>query len=159
SKTHGTVIDWVGVVLAAAAITLISIGFNGFTTWGVLLATPAAPFSLLGASPAPLLVILGLVFGQGFFAWSRRREAAQRSPLLPLAVLASGGERAATFSLLVIGALGPAVNFLIPLYIQIVQGRTSLQTAVATIPYSLAIFIAASLVVRLYDRVTPRQIG
>jgi MFS family permease len=61
--------------------------------------------------------------------------------------------------LLIISALGPAVNFLIPLYIQIVQGRTSLQTAVAVVPYTLTIFIAAVSVVRLYDRLSPRQIG
>jgi MFS family permease len=48
---------------------------------------------------------------------------------------------------------------LIPLYIQIVQGYNSLQTAVAVIPYSLAIFAATALVVRLFDRWTPRQIG
>lgn len=61
--------------------------------------------------------------------------------------------------MLIIGALGPAVNFLIPLYIQIVQGRSSLQTSVAVVPYALAIFIAAVMIVRLYDRLTPRQIG
>lgn len=153
------VIDWVGAFLAASAITLISLGFNAFNTWGVLFAKSGAPFTLQGLSPALLMVIVGLMFGQGFFAWSRRREAAQKSPLLPLAVLDSREERAATFSLLIIGALGSAVNFLIPLYIQIVQGRTSLQTAIATIPYSLAIFAAAALVVRLYVWLTPRQLG
>ncbi len=51
------------------------------------------------------------------------------------------------------------MNFLIPLYIQIVQGYDSLQTAVAVIPYSLAIFAATALVVRLFDRWTPRLIG
>jgi MFS family permease len=59
----------------------------------------------------------------------------------------------------IIGALGPANNFLIPLYIQIVQGRTGLQTAVAVVPYSLAIFAGTALVVGLFDRFTPRQIG
>lgn len=155
----GIVIDTVGVVLAAIAVTLISLGCNFLNHWGVLLASPGAPFSILGLSPAPLMIIVGIVFGQAFFLWARRREAAGKSPLMPLALLASGEERAATISMLLIGALGPAVNFLIPLYIQIVQGRSSLQTAVATIPYSLAIFAAAAFVVRLYDRVTPRQIG
>jgi MFS family permease len=74
-------------------------------------------------------------------------------------VLASSKERSAIVAMLMIGALGPAVNFLIPLYIQIVQGRTSLQTSVAVIPYTLAIFGSAVLIVRLYDRLTPRQIG
>jgi MFS family permease len=74
-------------------------------------------------------------------------------------VLDSPQERAATYCLFIIAALGPAVNFLIPLYIQIVQGYNSLETAVAVIPYSLAIFAATALVVRLFDRWSPRQIG
>jgi MFS family permease len=55
--------------------------------------------------------------------------------------------------------LGKAITFLIPLYIQMVQGRTSLQTAVAMIPYQLAVLAAAILVVRLFGRLTPRQIA
>ena len=74
-------------------------------------------------------------------------------------MLDSSQERSATFSLLIIGALGPAVNFLIPLYIQIVQGRSTLQTSIAVIPYTLAIFTAAILIVRLYSRLAPRTIG
>src|SRR5271165_7005800 len=41
-------IDIVGVVLAAAAIILISFGFNNLNRWGLAFARPAAPFDLLG---------------------------------------------------------------------------------------------------------------
>ncbi len=152
-------IDWVGALLAALAVILISFGFNNLKTWGILLATPDAPVSLLGMSPSLLMIVVGIVLGQGFFAWSRRRVEKKKTPLLALEVLDSPKERAATYCLFIIAALGPAVNFLIPLYIQIVQGYDSLQTAVAVIPYSLAIFAATALVVRLFDRWTPRQIG
>jgi MFS family permease len=74
-------------------------------------------------------------------------------------VLDTPQERAATYCLFIIAAIGPAVNFLIPLYIQIVQGGTSLQTSVAVIPYSLAIFFATAMVVRLFDRLSPHWIG
>jgi len=40
-----------------------------------------------------------------------------------------------------------------------VQGRSSLETAVAMIPYQLAVFAAAIFVLTLYDRLTPRQIA
>ena len=55
--------------------------------------------------------------------------------------------------------LANAITFLIPLYIQMVQGRTSFETAVAMIPYQLAVFAAAIFVLGLYDRLTPRQIA
>ena len=78
------------------------------------------------------MIVIGVVFGQAFFAWSYRRVEAAEAPLLALEVVDSSIKSAAPSSaLLIIGALGPAVNFLIPLYIQIVQGRTSLQTSVA----------------------------
>jgi MFS family permease len=152
-------IDWIGAGLAASAIILISLGFNNLKAWGLLLASPDAPVSVMGMSPSPIMIVIGVVIGQGFFAWSHRRVARNKTPLLALEVLDSPQERAATYCLFIIAALGPAVNFLIPLYIQIVQGFNSMQTAVAVIPYSLAIFAAAAMVVRLFDRFTSRQIG
>jgi MFS family permease len=152
-------IDGVGAVLAAVAIILISFGFNNLNAWGIVLAKDAAPVSLLGLSPAPLMVVIGLVAGQAFFAWSRKRAEENKTPLLALEVIEERHERSAIIAFMMISALGPAVNFLIPLYIQIVQGRTSLQTSVAVIPYTLAIFGSAVLAVRFYARLTPRQIA
>ena len=158
-RQPGVRIDVVGAVLAAVAIALISFGFNNLNVWGLVLSKPAAPFSLVGLSPAPFMVVLGIVLAQAFFVWSRRRAAQGRTPLLSLEVLDSAYERAALVSLLIIGALGPAINFLIPLYIQIVQGRSTLFTAVAVVPYTLAIAGSAIFVVRTYDHLTPRQIA
>ncbi|HUM67812.1 MAG TPA: MFS transporter [Chloroflexota bacterium] len=158
-RQSGVKIDFVGVVLAALAIMLISLGFNNLNAWGIVVAKPAAPFDLLGLSPAPFMVILGLVLVQTFFAWAHRRVEKKKTPLLALEVLDSREERANIAALLVIGALGPAVNFLIPLYIQIVQNQTSLFTAVTVIPYTLAIATAAILIVRFFDRLSPRQIA
>jgi len=152
-------IDVFGVVLAASAVTLISLGANNITTWGLLLATPDAPFKILNVSPAPIMIVCGIFLAQGFFMWTRRRQALGRTPLIALDVLETPEERAALFSIFMIGALGSAITFLIPLYIQIVQGRTGLQTAVAVIPFSLSSFTAAVLVVRLYDRLSPRRIA
>ena len=50
---------------AAAAIVFISFGFNNLNGWGLVLATANAPFNLLGLSPAPVLIVLGVVLGQG----------------------------------------------------------------------------------------------
>jgi MFS family permease len=158
-RQKGVKIDFVGALLIALAMILISLGFNNLNSWGVVMAKDAAPISLFGLSPAPFMVLMGIVFAQGFFTWSHYREKKSKTPLLSLQVLDSSQERSATFSLLIIGALGPAVNFLIPLYIQIVQGRTTLQTSIAVIPYTLAIFTAAVLIVRLYGRLAPRTIG
>ncbi len=158
-RQSGVKIDAIGVALSAIAVILISFGFNNLNTWGIVLASNNAPFSLLGLSPALLFVLFGLLLFQAFFSWSHMRAQLGNQPLLSLEVLDSPKERATIICLLVIGALGPAVNFLIPLFIQIVQGRTSMQTAIAVVPYTLAIAGSAIFIVRTYRRFNPRQIA
>ncbi|WP_249137869.1 MFS transporter [Bradyrhizobium tropiciagri] len=152
-------IDLVGVALAASAIILISFGFNNLNRWGLALATPSAPFDLLGASPAPIMIVLGVVLGQAFLSWTHRRQAAGKTPLLALQVIDSPEERAAVYGLFAVVALEAALNFTVPLYIQIVQGRSPIATAIAMMPFNLTVFFAAMLIVNVYDRLTPRQIG
>jgi hypothetical protein len=52
-----------------------------------------------------------------------------------------------------------AINFSVPLYIQIVQGQSALQTSIAMMPFMLTVFFTAILIVRLYPRYTPRTIA
>ncbi|MGB7214055.1 MAG: MFS transporter, partial [Gammaproteobacteria bacterium] len=155
----GVSIDWTGIVLAAAAILLISVGANNLTDWGGLLARPAAPFAVLDMSPAPMMIIAGLFLIEAFVTWSRRRGAHGKTPLVALDVVDTAAERAALLSMFTIGAIGSALTFLIPLYIQIVQGGSGLDTAAAVIPFSLASFAAAVLVVALYRFASPRVIA
>ena len=152
-------IDILGVVLAASAIILISFGFNNLNGWGLALATANAPFDLLGLSPAPVMIVLGVVLGQAFLTWTHRRQAAGKTPLLALAVIDSPEERSAVYALFAVVSLEAALNFSVPLYIQIVQGRSPLATAIAMMPFNLTVFFTAMLIVNLYGRLTPRQIG
>jgi len=152
-------IDVVGVLLAASAIILISFGFNNLNRWGLTVATPNAPFDIVGMSPAPIFIVVGIVLGQAFMMWTHRRAAAGRTPLLALEVIDSPQERAAVYALFCVVALEAALNFSVPLYIQIVQGQSPIATAIAMMPFNLTVFFTAMLVVRLYGRWTPRQIG
>ena len=156
---RGIRIDLVGVVLSAASIALILLGFNNLQKWGPLAARDAAPFSVLRLSPAPMFILIGIVLGQSFFAWSNRRVAVDRQPLLAMEVLDSKEERNAVIAFLVAGSLSLAVGFLIPLYVQIVQHRTPLYSAVAILPYAIAIAAAGVLSVRTYDRFPPRRLA
>ena len=158
-KIPNVKIDWVGVVLAAVAIIFISVGFSNLNSWGLLLAKAAAPLAPLGLSPAPILIVLGVIGVQLFIAWAQRRQAAQQTPLLSLEVIDSSQEQAAVFSMMSIVILGNALTLLVPLYIQMVQGRNSFDTSVAMIPYQLAVFAAAISIVRVFDRLSPRQIA
>lgn len=151
--------DLIGAVLIALAIFLISFGCNNLTEWGVLLGSPKAPFTVLEMSPAPILIVCGIFVAEAFLIWSRRRKKTGRTRLVALSLLGIPSELAALFSLFAIGALTAAVAFLIPLYIQVVQGGSSLQTAVVMIPLSVASVAASIFVVRLHNRLRPRRIA
>ncbi len=157
-KVSGVMIDGVGACLAVAAVTLLSLGINNFNDWGMVLASALAPFSVLGLSPALVMVVAGVIGVQLFIAHAQRRQARAQTPLLAMEVLRSAPERAAAFSMMSIALLAAALTFVVPLYIEIVQGRSGLATAVAMIPYQLSVFAAAMFVLGLYDRLTPRQI-
>jgi MFS family permease len=82
-------IDIFGVILSAAAIILITFGFNNLRNWGVLLARPAAPLDLAGISPAPVMIVAGVVLLVAFLAWSHRHMTGGKTPLLALDVIDS----------------------------------------------------------------------
>lgn len=152
-------IDIFGVVLSAVAIILITFGFNNIRNWGILSARPGAPFDLLGMSPSPIMILMGLFVGVMFFAWTRRVLLSEKTPLLALQVIESPKEWAAVVALFLIVSVEGAINFSVPLYIQIVQGRSGLMTSIAMMPFMLTVFFTAILIVRLYSRFTPRTIA
>ena len=82
------------------------------------------------------------------------RSRRGKTPLLALEVINSPKERAAVYAMFaVVVALEAALNFTVPLYIQIVQGRSPLATAIAMMPFNLTVFFAAMLIVRFYGPV------
>ncbi|GGF05388.1 MFS transporter [Mycetocola zhadangensis] len=153
------VIDVTGALIAAAAIILLSFGFSGLTSWGVFLATENAPFNILGISPAPVLILLGIIIGQVFFVWLRARKTAGKPQIFDLDVLKSSSEKATTFCMAAMLFIGTAANFLIPLYIQVVQGRSSFETSLSIIPYTISIFVANTVVASFYKKFPPRVIA
>ncbi len=152
-------IDVVGVIIAAAGIIVLTFGVNNLRIWGVLGATSAAPFDIAGVSPAPMMIVIGVVIVAMFFKWSHYRAANGKPPLLALEVIESHREWAAVIALFLIVSMEAAINFSVPLYIQIVQGRSPFQTSIAMMPFLVTVFFTAILVVRLYSRFTPRNIA
>jgi hypothetical protein len=152
-------IDKVGMVLASAAIFLIGLGCNNLVEWGPWLATTRAPIQFMSLSPAPIAIICGVLLVKGFFVWSHRFESSGRTPLIALDVFRSREERSVLTLIFLIGILGAAITYVIPLYIEIVQGRSSMHTAVAVIPFALGSFVAAIVVVPLGAQIHPSRVA
>lgn len=152
-------IDIIGLLLAASAIILLSLGFSNLNGWGGIMAKANAPLSLHGLSPAPVMIIVGFIFLQGFVSWNRYSKSQGRTPLIALEVMDSPSEKAAVVAMFAVVSLEAMLNFTIPLYIQIVQGQTPLATTVAMLPFNLSVFFSALLVIRLFEKFTPREIA
>ena len=86
-----------GVVLAASAIILISFGFNNLNA-GAGAGAAGAPFDMLGLSPAPIMIVIGIVLGQAFLRWTHRRRRLA-TPLLRWRSSTRREERAAVYAL------------------------------------------------------------
>lgn len=152
-------IDLVGAVLIGLGVVALTLGFNNLNNWGAVRANDDAPFDVVGLSPSPLLILAGILLGQAFFWWTRQRTRTGKTPLITLSVLESPRERAAVYAMFIVVMLEAALNFTVPLYIQIVQGRSPFATAVAMMPFNLTVFVTATLVIRTYRRYPPRTIG
>lgn len=159
SRSPELKIDFIGAALAAISIALVSAGFSLTNEWGLVRAGISAPMALMGISPALLMILAGLLGLQLFMVWMQRRRAAILEPLLAVEVMESRRERTAVLALMAIVAVGSAINFTIPLYMQMVQEHSSFDTALALIPYHLSVLVAAVMVIGLYRRFSPRQLA
>jgi hypothetical protein len=80
-------------------------------------------------------------------------------PLVPPEIFRGRHERSMLFSTFMVGVLGAAITFVVPLYIEVIQGRSSLDAALALAPFAVASFIAGILVVRFRRGQHPRRIA
>ncbi|HEY8521523.1 MAG TPA: MFS transporter [Gammaproteobacteria bacterium] len=150
--------DVVGAALVAAAVLAIGIGADKLLEWGVLRAAPAAPASVAAISPALIVMAAGALLMKGFVSWEWKCRARGRPLLLAPEVLATPTKRSTLLSIFAIGLIGAGFTFLIPLYIEVVQGRSSVYTALALMPFALAGFVAALAVGRLRARGAPLRV-
>lgn len=153
------IVDWTGGVLAAIAIILISFGLSVMNDWGLITATSNAPLAIGTFSVVPLFFVASVIFAQLFLARTRKRMDEQRVPLVNLDIVRDRSERATVTVMGIMLFVGTAVSFLMPLYMQVVQGFVGIQVSLAVVPYTISIFIANTLVARLYDKFPPRAIA
>ncbi|HWK52352.1 MAG TPA: hypothetical protein VNR40_20800, partial [Steroidobacter sp.] len=100
----------------------------------------------LNLSPALLGMLFGVVLIKLVLIWLAKRRVGGCLSVMQL--LNTPVQRSMLLSIFTIAAVSSGVTFLIPLYIEIVQGRSSLATAYALIPFTVASFIGALSVSR-----------
>ncbi|MCK8670003.1 MFS transporter [Rhodococcus sp. HM1] len=151
-------LDVPSIALSATGVLLLVIGINQAGEWGLLVARDAAPLSLAGISPVPLLLVLGVLALHAFLSRQRRLSGSGRAPLLDPAVLSTPTARACLIGLLAINLLMAGTSYLLPLYTQIVLGKSPLSSAIMILPVSIAALLSAMSTPVLMRRLPPRTL-
>jgi EmrB/QacA subfamily drug resistance transporter len=157
-------IDWMGVVLSAVGMFLISFGIIEASTYGWWLAKAefmigsfAVP-NLLGLSIMVPSVLLGLFFMVLFFFWIKFRERRHRTPLVSTKLFKNHRFMSGATTMAVISLGQAGIIFALPVFFQAVSGLDAFHTGLGLLPLSLSILIAAPMSAALSRRVYPKTL-
>ncbi|WP_035844876.1 MFS transporter [Kitasatospora azatica] len=161
APTERVRLDTVGSALSAAGLALIVLAVLQSGTWGWV-APRNPPFTVLGFAPTLFAMALGAALLYVFCRHERRREAQGREPLVSLDLFGNRPLRAGLATLFNQNAILLGLFFVIPLYLQVVQGLDAFQTGLRLLPVSITMLGASmcgSLLLRLASPRTIVRVG
>ncbi|MDN6832524.1 MAG: MFS transporter [Enterobacterales bacterium] len=149
--------DALGVLLTVVGLFSVILGFLKVSSWGLF--TPFnAPFTVAGLSPAPFLVLFGLVVLAVMLKWERYREAKVGSALIPMSFLATPQVRNGLYlTAFIFLAYGSGI-FVTVSFVQVVAGLNGIQTGLMILPFALGVvFFSLGLPV-IYKNANPKRL-
>lgn len=150
-------LDWVGSILSATGLALIVVGALQSSTWGWV-QPRNAPVEPFGYSPTLFVIALGGGVLYAFARWQRRREQTGRDPLVRLDRLRIPPLRSGLVMFLAQNTVLLGIFFIMPLYLQIVQGYDAFETGLRMLPVSVTMFVTALAGPKLAGRAGPRRV-
>jgi MFS family permease len=150
-------LDGIGAVLSAAGLGLGVLGVLQSSTWGWV-SPRNPPFTVFGFSPTLFVVGAGVLVLAGFTRWERHRDAKGADPLVHLPLLRRPALRSGLLALLGQNLILLGLFFVIPLYLQVVQGFDAFQTGLRLLPVSITMLVASVLASALGRAAGPRRI-
>ena len=150
-------LDVIGAILSALGMILIVFGFLMASGWGWLHPVDP-PFTVMGLSPVPFVVMSGLLVLAVFARWQNHREEQGEDPLIHLANLKIPALRSALITFLGNNTVLMGIFFALPLYLQIVLGLDAFETGLRMLPISITMLISSMLGPKLSARYSPRAI-
>ncbi len=150
-------LDLIGAAVWTAGLALFVMGVLKSSVWGWIRPKPGTT-SLLGLSLTFWFMIAGLFLIWVFMRWQHRLERADKDPLIPPALLRlpqlTGGLIAFLFQFLIISG----IFFVIPLFLSVALGLSSIDTGLHLVPLSVSMLLAAVGIPKLLPRVSPRRV-
>lgn len=129
-------IDSLGVALVAAALGALTLGVIQGPIWG------------FGSPQTIVLLAVAVVLGGAFVVWERRSAA----PLVDLGLFKRRNFAGATIVLFVINFALIAAMFLLPIYLQELDGKTAVQVGILLLPLTGALVVTLPLGGPIADR-------
>jgi len=156
-------LDLVGAALSAFGMILVVYGILQSGTWGWL--RPRNPPTIggheitpLGFSPVPFVIAAGVLVLFAFGRWERRQLERGREPIVDPALLRIPRLRAGLSSIMVQQAFALGVLFVIPLYLQIVLGKSAFETGVELLPFTIVMLVTSFTGPKLAAVISPKRL-
>ncbi|MBV1881153.1 MAG: DHA2 family efflux MFS transporter permease subunit [Pseudomonadales bacterium] len=131
--------DWTGLILLSTAIVALLVGISNGEKEG------------WGSTYIITLLMTALVAMIGFIFWELR----QSSPLLDIKIFMSKRFSILALSAFVFGAGLFGSTFLIPLFLQVIQGLSPIDAGLAMMPAGFVLALVAPFVGRMVDKFPP----
>lgn len=150
-------LDVVGAVLSALGLGLTVFAILQASSWGWIepKSSPVTPF---GFALTPFVLAAGLFVIWLFTRWQRHREQQGTDPLLDLDLFKVPPLRAGVLTFTAQNLILMGIFFVMPLYLQLVQGLDALETGVKLLPVSVTMLLAAAAGPRLATMMSVRTI-
>jgi MFS family permease len=150
-------LDVVGAALSVGGLAMVVLGVLESTTWGWLIPRDS-PFTVLGFSLTPFVIVGGFILLRLLRAWLEHREASGEDPLLHVRLFGVPALRAASTSLVAQNLILLGVFFTVPLYLQVVLGLDAFQTGLRLLPVSALMLVTAMSAPLLNRLASPRTV-
>ena len=149
--------DYIGTGLAALGLFLFLVGVGRLSVWGLINATDAAPFSVMGLSPAPIMAVVGLVVLAILIVVERKVEAKNGCALLPQSFYKNSQVLAGVFASFQIFFANAMIALLLLPFLQRVSGWSAIQAAFIPVVAGIPLFLVAMGIPKLMPTLHPRR--
>ncbi len=150
-------LDHVGAVLSAAGLGIIVFGVLQSGTWGWLVPRNS-PITVFGFALTPFVILAGFVVLWAFVRWQHHRVEQDREPLIHLERLRIPPLRSGLTMFLAQNLILMGIFFVVPMYLQVVQGYDAFETGLRMLPVSVTLFLVSMSGPLLARRFGPRAV-
>jgi MFS family permease len=156
-------LDVGGAALSATALLLIVLGVLQSSSWGWL--QPKGALEINGTAITPLglsmvvyMILGGLALLWAFSEYEARRTRQGKDILLDTSLLSITTMRAGLSTLFILQLVLLGTFFVLPVYLQIVNGLNAFETGLRLVPMSVTMLICALAGPRVAARRSPRRV-